>query len=162
MKSAVAMLLFCSSTITLSGQSGNQGFSVKDDIAMSRFSIPSELQSDEGAKVVEYSPNGEYVAIVTTRGLLNSDEVQSTISIISLTDAAKFIQGVSRQQPKTHTLAVVAARPRQVRISAYASVIDDLKWSSDSTRIYFRAENSLGALQVDEVRVGGVHSISNR
>ena len=45
-------------------------FSVKDDIAMVRFSDPSELATEPGSNIVHTSPDGEHYAIVTTKGLL--------------------------------------------------------------------------------------------
>jgi dipeptidyl aminopeptidase/acylaminoacyl peptidase len=145
-----------------SAQSQNHAFSVKDDIAMLRFSDPSLEQSDLNNGRAKFSPDGRFVAIVTTKGLLASDEIESTVSTFDLGAVGSTLRDPSRQPPKPRIAAAIVARPNREQTIPYAPVIKDLRWSPDSKHLYFRGENSIGAMQLYEVNVdgSGLHSLT--
>jgi hypothetical protein len=136
-------------------QSTTHNFSVKDDIAMVHFSDPSDEQENFDANRVKYSPDGRLVAIVTTRGLLESDQLESTLSIFDLEQTNRFLHDPSRPAPTRHVLAVVTARPHGEQLTADAPMIRDIRWSGDSKHLYFRAMNSRGGMQLDEIAASG-------
>ncbi|MEO8735828.1 MAG: hypothetical protein ABI380_04745 [Edaphobacter sp.] len=151
----IATILLSTVVTSVPAQSPNRGFSVKDDIAMARFSDPSGEETNLHADDTKYSPDGIYVAIVTTKGLLASDEIESTISVFDLATVRRFLRETSSPAPNPRVVAVVTARPEEEQNIPYAPVIKDLRWSSDSGRLYFRGLNSLGVMQLDEVKVNG-------
>lgn len=136
-------------------QSTTHSFSVKDDIAMVHFSDPSDEQENFDANRIKYSADGRHVAIVTTRGLLGSDQLESTLSVFELEEVHRFLQDPSRPAPTRHVIAVVTARPHGDQLSADAPLIRDIHWSADSKHLYFRAMNSRGGMQLDEIAASG-------
>jgi hypothetical protein len=50
--------------------------------------------------------------------------------------------------PKARVIASVQSYPHHIEMNAYAPVIKDVRWSSDSTLLFFRAENIHGNYQL--------------
>jgi dipeptidyl aminopeptidase/acylaminoacyl peptidase len=130
-------------------------FSVKDDIAMVRFNDPSEdinaLENDSD----NYSPNGKYIAVVTTRGLLASDQVRSVIEVFDVDEIKGFLSSPSNPKPAPRIVASVTAVSQGQQTIPYASIIHDLRWADDSQYIYFRGQNERGAYQLYQARIDG-------
>lgn len=129
-------------------------FSVKDDIAMVRFSEPSSEPGVLGSETAKPSPDGDYVAIVTTKGLLASDQIESDVSVFRLREVSAFLEGAA-PPPQPRVIASIISYPHREQTTAYAPVIKDLRWSSDGRGIYFRGENRLGAYQLYLAKVDG-------
>jgi hypothetical protein len=154
MKSFLVSTLVVSICISASAQPQQHAFSVKDDIAMVRFSDPSPEQSDpdSGAKL---SPDSRYAAIVTTKGLLASDQIESEVWTFDLAAVKRFLHDPLGKAPQPHLAATVVARPNREQTIAYAPVIKDLRWSPDGEHLYFRGENASGAMLLYQVNVDG-------
>ena len=135
------------------GQGQQQAFSVKDDIAMARFSELSEEDNVATQVCKLYSPDRIHVAVVTTKGLIATDQIQSSISVFDLREVERFLQSPSRSQPKPRVIATVTAIPDGVETIAYAPIIKDVRWSADSRHLYFRAQNEHGGYQLEEASV---------
>ena len=152
----ISVSVLAAVTTLATAQTETHNFSVKDDIAMSHFNDPSDAQEDFDSNHIKYSPDGRRVAVVTTRGLLDSDQHESTVSVFDLEEVESFLHDSSRHAPVRRIVAVITARTNagQLAISA-TSLIRDLRWSSNSKQLYFRALNSLGAMQLDEVSADG-------
>jgi dipeptidyl aminopeptidase/acylaminoacyl peptidase len=133
----------------------DHAFSVKDDIQMSRFSDPLPDSSVPGSENAVQSPDRRYVAIVTTRGILALDQIESDITIFSLREVSAFLDGEAKSEPKPRTIARIASVPHHDTTIAYAPVIKDLRWSSDGASVYFRGENPNGAYQLYIAKVAG-------
>jgi len=129
-------------------------FSVKDDIAMVRFSEPSSEPGVLGSETAKPSPDGDYVAIITTKGLLASDQIESDLSVFRLKEVSAFLEGAA-PRPQPRVIASIISYPHREQTTAYAPVIKDLRWSSDSKGIYFRGENRSGAYQLYLAKVDG-------
>jgi dipeptidyl aminopeptidase/acylaminoacyl peptidase len=129
-------------------------FSVKDDIAMVRFSEPLYDPNVSGSETATPSPDGDYVALVTTKGLLASDKIESDLSIFRLDKASAFLEGAG-PPPQRCVLATIVSYPHREQIIPYAPVIKDLRWSPDGTGIYFRGENESGAYQLYLAKLDG-------
>ncbi|WP_035352140.1 hypothetical protein [Edaphobacter aggregans] len=138
----------------LAARGQSHSFSVKDDIAMARFSEPSSDPDVAGSEMAKPSPDGDYVAIVTTKGLLESDQIESDLSIFRLKEVSAFLEGAG-QQPQPRVIASIVSYPHREQTNAYAPVIKDLRWSSDRRGIYFRGENRAGAYQLYLAKLDG-------
>ena len=130
-------------------------FSVKDDIEMVRFSDPSAEASDPSKANAKPSPDGKHVAVVTTRGLLPSDQIESTISIFDLSQVGDFLNDPSQQPPNPRVVATIVSFPHREQTVPYAPVIKEVRWSPDSAHIYFRGESSIGSYQLYEANPNG-------
>ena len=139
----------------------NHSFSVKDDIAMARFSDPSSDPEIPGSEAAKPSPDGDFVAIVTTKGLLASDQIESDLSIFRIKEVSTFLEGEG-PLPRPRVIASIVSYPHREQTTAYAPVIKDLRWSSDGRGIYFRGENRAGAYQLYLAKLGGsrLHSLT--
>ena len=76
------------------GYAQGHSFDVKDCIAMTRFNQPSGLQNGIRA---QQSPDGRFFWITTSRGLIDSNQVQSTLWIID----ASAVRQVLERCPKS-------------------------------------------------------------
>lgn len=130
-------------------------FSVKDDIAMVRFSDPSAEEDDPDSTMDRRSPDGKRIAVVTTRGLLDSDQIESTISVFDVSEVEGAIHDPTRALPKPRVIAAIASFPHREQTVAFAPVIKDLRWSPDAGQIYFRGESPAGAYQLYEASLDG-------
>ena len=151
------ILLCVALAALLSGQARCQqkSFSVKDDIAMVRFNDPSEEANASTQDCDLYSPDRRYVAVVTTRGLLGTDQVQSSISVFDLPAVEGFLQSPSHPRPKPSVAATVTSIPYGEQTIEYAPVIKDVRWSEDGKRLYFRGQNERGGYQLYEAGIDG-------
>lgn len=131
-------------------------FSVKDDIEMVRFSEPSSDPDVPGSDAAKPSPHGEYVAIVTTKGLLATDKIESDLSVFRCRELSAFLRGVG-PRPQPRVIASIISFPHREQPVAYAPVIKDLLWSSDEKAIYFRGESEAGNYQLYVARLDGSH-----
>ncbi|HTF71812.1 MAG TPA: hypothetical protein VK638_55010 [Edaphobacter sp.] len=129
-------------------------FSVKDDIAMVRFSEPSSDPDVPGSETAKPSPDGDYVAIITTKGLLKSNQIESDISVFRLKEVSAFLEGAG-PRPQPRVIASIVSYPHREQTNAYAPVIKDLRWSPDGRGIYFRGENGAGAYQLYLAKLDG-------
>ena len=117
-------------------------FTVRDDIAMVRFNDPSALANGATAK---FSPDGRYFVIVSSRGLIASDQIESTISIYSSAESRAYVADArSTREPQPRTVVTFSAAIRSQRSSAYDAIVTDLRWALDSSGVYFIAEGTEG------------------
>ena len=151
-----ACLVAVGVSVSLQAQaiSSDHAFSVKDDIAMVRFSDPSSEPGVPGSDVARRSPDGKYLAIVTTKGLLESDQIESDVTVFRIKEVFDFLQG-EEQLPIPRVIATIVSFPHREQTMAYAPVIKDLRWSPDMTSVYFRGESLQGAYRLYVARLDG-------
>lgn len=118
-------------------------FSVRDDIAMTRLNEPQFSSRDPSARFASTSPHGLYMAVVSSHGLLDSDQIQSEIRIVSSHQAQVALDGVA-PKPVPRVAATLTSFPHHEETKAYAGVISDLRWSDDDRYLYFKGESSNG------------------
>lgn len=132
-RSAALVLVVGASTL---GFAQNHAFTVADDIEMRRFNDP--WPGDAG----KTSPDGRYVAVVTSKGFIDSNKTESTISIFHTAALRHFLQGPSRAHaPRPESIVTFVAVQSRTYLYAYAPIITDLRWSEDSQALYFVGEN---------------------
>lgn len=133
----------------LNAQPPNNVFSVKDDIEMVRFNDPSESGKNAAAK---FSPNGRYFVVVTSRGLIKSDETESSLSIFSANETRAFLASPKLfTVPRPRFIIKMKAVLSHAQDDVYGSVITELRWSPDSRKLYFIAETHRRDLRLYEI-----------
>jgi dipeptidyl aminopeptidase/acylaminoacyl peptidase len=114
------------------GYAQSRGFTVQDSIAMARFSDPSGYDREAEAK---FSPDGRYFAVVTSRGLIESNEIESTLWLFDVDSVRSFLQNPGpAPAPKPKVLMKLAAVP------SGPEVISELRWGTDARTIYLLAQ----------------------
>ncbi len=130
---------------------GEHAFSVRDSIEMMRFTDPPRSESTAQAKV---SPNGKWSAVVTSRGLLQANQVESTLWIFDTAAVRRFlIETRAAIAPTPRALATLAAVPRREFSASYEPIITEPRWSANSEVIFFLGQNSNGQRQLYRVQV---------
>lgn len=130
-------------------------FNTVDDISMTRISDPRTTPSVPGSNVVWPSPNGRWAAIVTSRGVLSSDQIKSRILLFNLEVAERAVQVPGNPVPAPRVVASVVAAPYRLDTEAHAPVIRGLRWSSDSRTLYFKAVGQGGNYQLCSASIDG-------
>jgi len=127
-------------------------FEVKDSIEMVRFSDPNELSPGATAK---YSPDGRYFVCTTTRGLLGSNKVESTLWVFPTREIRRYLNsnGTSKM-PHPFQIADVSVHVTINAVYPYAPVIEDVRWMSDSKAVLFLADTGAGSRRLYRASVG--------
>jgi len=157
-KPLVLVCLFLTAGFAPDAQAEPRAFSVMDSIRMTRFNAPSEnLQTDAPF----FSPDGAYFIVITSRGLPETNEIESSIWLYRTDEVQRFIdQGGTPPEPSQ--LASVSAVPESETPSAHAPVIAQAKWSQDSRSLYFLGERPGGKWQLCRIdrRIGVVQRLT--
>lgn len=149
----VSALIACATNICiLSAQSTRHEFGVADSISMTRFNEPSD-QRQAGA--VPRSPDGRFFYVVTSRGLIASNQVESTIWLFETRAIKRFMQSEAQAStpPNPVPIARIRSVPDILTYDAYAPVITDVCWSSDSKQLYFLGMDSHAERRLYEVNL---------
>lgn len=130
-------------------------FSVIDSLRMQRFNTQS-IEGQPTATLVNDSPNHAFGLVLTSRGLIESNEIQSTISLIDYRQMQTTLAGersISASPPQP--LATITAIPQfDARgTGAYGSVVFNIQWSADSRTVFFLGETLNGRRQLYSVSV---------
>lgn len=120
---------------------GRHPFTVKDSIEMARF------ERTGGGPL--FSPDKKYFVVVTSRGILESDKIESTIWLFDSEQVSKVLgaQGIS-EVPPPRVLARFAAIPQADYSDSYEPIISVVRWSRDSRDLLFLAQNCHGERQL--------------
>jgi hypothetical protein len=122
----------------------SHSFTVRDDIEMTRFSDPRPIPGEASSELARRSPDGKYFAVVTTKGILKVDHLESRVLIFSVANARVVLNSARIRSLNPRVIATLESFPHHREGSAYASVIKDLRWSPDSTCVYYRGEGLNG------------------
>jgi dipeptidyl aminopeptidase/acylaminoacyl peptidase len=132
-----------------------RAFTVRDSIEMTTFSNPSSLINGSGANI---SPDEKHFLVVTSRGIIKTDEVESTLWEFYADEIRDYLRdGSPRKPPVPKLLVRIAAIPRRNSDRANAPLIGDLRWSTDSHWIYFLGDDSNGHRRLYRVHPDGKH-----
>jgi hypothetical protein len=145
-------LVLVSFAITLNAQ--ERTFTVRDSIEMNTLSDPNTLDPNGQAK---FSPDGKHYLVVTTRGILQSDRLESCLMVFdtsSVSFAKHETTQLSRPPKCVAKLAAVPQAPRgTVGVSATPSIIMEAQWSSDSKSIYFLGQGEQSERKLYRVNI---------
>jgi dipeptidyl aminopeptidase/acylaminoacyl peptidase len=137
----------------------DRAFSVRDDIAMVRFNDLAAQAPGSRSDTANRSPDGRHFAVVTTRGLLDEDLVESDINVFARKELESFLSDSSiHVQPRSKIVARIKSYPHHQEASGYAPVIKDVRWSPNGSQLFFRAENMEGNYQLYEAGIEGGRS----
>ncbi len=126
---------------TVTGRAQNS-FGVRDSIQMTTFNLPSEMEP--GSEVV-FSPDRRYFLLVTSQGLVDANEIRSTLQLYETANVRSFLKAASGSSaPKPRTLATVTGIPVANALDAYSSLITEMRWSPDSRSVYFLSQTASG------------------
>lgn len=117
-----------------SGQASFDYFTVRDSIEMARFERYGEPI---------FSPDGKYFAVVTSRGIIDRDEIESTLRIFKLEEVKRFLRN---EDVTGHIVPRIVARmaavPKVDYVNSYEPIISNVKWSDGSRSLLFLRQNS--------------------
>jgi dipeptidyl aminopeptidase/acylaminoacyl peptidase len=150
----IALVLTVAAPAVSVGQ--EHAFSVRDDIEMTRFSNPLPRPGIGGSEIASASPDGRHYVIVTTKGMLKPDRVRSEVSIFDSGAVTRFLKGATTdERPRARVVAAIVSFAHHEEPYAYASAITDLRWSSDSSQVYFKAEELNGCYRLYRANIDG-------
>jgi hypothetical protein len=151
LRSAFVVVSFCG--VLVPSACAQKGlFSVRDSIEMTTFSDPYTRSPDSQCKA---SPNGKYFFAITTKGMLATNQLQSTIWLYRSNRVLAFLRKRNAAAPQPKLLVSIQATPRAQQFDSYGSLITKAQWSSDSAGILFLAETGDGLRRLYEVHISG-------
>lgn len=121
-------------------------FTVRDSIEMSRF------DTMEGEP--HFSPDKKLFFVVTSRGTIETDSIESTLWVFRSDKAWRFLESNRvAQAPHGRPIAKLARIPKNNYTTFYAPVISKVSWQADSRALLYLAQNSRGERQLYRVDV---------
>jgi hypothetical protein len=146
----------------LSAQAGDgnhkRPFTVKDSIELSLIVNPTpwtdtSLHGEQALGSPIYSPDGKYFLLVTQRGSLAANSLEGTIWLFDRRRVADYLLQDSAPKPVPRKLVVVKA-------TSNMPVLNDVRWTDDSSRITFlgKQEGQRQRLFIADVETGVVNS----
>jgi Prolyl oligopeptidase family len=142
---AVALVIFASVAFALAEQ---RPFTVRDSIEMSTFSDPPRRSSNLAPKI---SPDNKYSVVITSRGLIESNEIESTVWLFNSRQILSSLRLGGHITPVA--LAKITAIPVIPASDSYEPVISELTWAPDSASIYFLNADSYGNRHLSRVNI---------
>jgi hypothetical protein len=130
----------------------NRRFSVKDSIEMTTFSDPYTRNPSETCK---RSPDDKHFLVITTRGLLRSNRLESSLWIFSKGEVERYLKRTSSAKPRPRLLLRVAEIPKAPQSNSYGSLITAARWSSNSKSILTLVENGDGHRHIVRITLFG-------
>ncbi|MGA2606815.1 MAG: hypothetical protein ABSH01_05080 [Terriglobia bacterium] len=103
---------------------------------------------------ITWSPDKRYIAFVTTRGIVETDEVESTLWILRHDEIRQVLAGTA---VTTDIASRIGARlkgsPEAKATDSYEPLITDERWTSDSKGLLFLGQASSGNRRLFRVNV---------
>jgi hypothetical protein len=128
--------------LTRSLQSESRPITVRDCIEMTTFSDPAAW--DPESKVT-YSPNEKYFSVVTSRGMLRSDQIESILWLFNAQSTRHFVNApYDTTRPQPRLLVRFSGLPAVGAAVPNAAIISDVRWSADSKAVFFLASDRRG------------------
>jgi hypothetical protein len=125
-------------------------FTVADSIEMVRFNDPTGRPLNP--PVWNISPDRLTAIIVTTKGIIKSNTVESTLWTLDLRASALYLEDSEMHtSPRPKKLYSVKGQLRAFQDNSYGSLITESRWSSDSKTIYMLIERNGGRRELVRV-----------
>jgi dipeptidyl aminopeptidase/acylaminoacyl peptidase len=117
-------------------------FTIEDSIELSNFVNPVlwTVNQDPPTDPI-VSPDGRFVLLITQRGILASNEIESTIWLFSGDAISEYVRGKSSKAP-------TPTRVASSRATSNTPVISDVRWLSDSRRVAFLGKSGTDTIQL--------------
>lgn len=134
-----------------SGRAQRRPFSVRDSIEMVTFSDPSTRSANE---TCELSPDHQHFFVITTKGILDKNELESTIWLYNVAKVTAFLHSSRTVAPAPEMLLRLSAVPKAKQLDSYGSLITNARWASDSRSILFLGETEDGVRRLYRINAG--------
>jgi hypothetical protein len=146
---AASVILSLGACFTVSRAQFNL-FTVSDSIQMVHFNDPSERSSN--SPVVTVSPDGSTALLVTTKGMVASNEVESTLWAVDLRAVTRYLEEKSTDaRPSPKRIATVRGQLRSLQSGSYGSLITKARWALDSKSIWMLVEHENARRELENV-----------
>jgi hypothetical protein len=139
----VSIAVICPLDVTAQGRR----FAVRDSIEMAVFL----RDPGSGKEDVRFSPDRRYFFVITTCGLLDSNELKSTIWLFKAPSVMEAVLNRSHPADLRPTPLVTMATPSS------ASPIIDARWGEDGKGIYFLGQVTDSERRLFAVNIGNGH-----
>jgi dipeptidyl aminopeptidase/acylaminoacyl peptidase len=117
-------------------------FTIKDSIEFSQFANPTFWTTNQDRPVEPLiSPDGKKALVVTFRGIISNNTIESTIWLFDWPPIIQFAAQTSGVPPAPRVVARFAA-------TSNTPVISDIRWLRDSNRIAFLARSDAAPQQL--------------
>jgi dipeptidyl aminopeptidase/acylaminoacyl peptidase len=133
-----------------------RSFTTKDSIEMTTFSDPYTRLSDAECKK---SRDGKHFFTITTRGILRTNELESTLWVYSAFEVQRYLHEQGGLAPKPRMLFRIKGTPVARQTNSYGSLITKAQWASDSMSILSLVEQPDGYRHISRTYVDGRRSI---
>ena len=121
-------------------------FTVQDSIEMSRF------DTTEGGPL--FSPDNQWSTVVTSRGNLDTDSIESTLWIFRARKVARFLESKQETKPPVPKAVIRhAVVPRNNFEIPYAPVISQIRWQANSRMLFFLRQSPGGERHICRVDI---------
>lgn len=119
---------------------------------MTTFSDPYTRNPSETCK---RSPDGKHFLVITTRGVLPTNRLESSLWSYSKSEVKQYLNRTSSAKPRRRLLLRVAEVPKAPQSNSYGSLITAAQWSSNSKSVLALVENSDGHRHVFRIALFG-------
>src|SRR5437660_8751154 len=151
----IGLVVSCLCWANRSDASQGRPFTIRDGIELSHFSKVGQAQDTNGVALqLEFSPDRRYFAVVTSRGILATNSVESTIWAFSTADTQAYLRS-GRPAPKPTLAARVAVVPDHDSGWSYAPVIGRFHWRRDSKGVLYEAYDRTAQRRLYAADLGG-------
>jgi hypothetical protein len=128
---AVALPLVCA----IASGAARRPFTVAEEIELAHFGDPYTLQ----AEAVQWSPNGDYVAVNTERGRLDIGRPEAQLRVYRTRDIREFVRRAGDTAPPLPVWSISRATERD------GPIITQWHWLADSTGLAFLEAGANGS-----------------
>src|SRR6266576_3171649 len=121
----------------------------------------SRFDTSDGGPV--FSPDRAFFSVVTSRGRLETDSIESTLWIFRTRGVVPYLESSEEKEPPRGRPIVRLARvPKNNYTVFYAPVISDVRWQPDSKSLLFLAQDKEGERHLCrvDIRSSIVHELT--
>lgn len=146
----LTVLLLAVAMLSSSAESTVHAFNVEDSIGLTTFARHPGNSDDNEILV---SPNHRFALFVTSRGILTSNQVESSLWMVRMSDVDRYLKSDGNGWFRPSLLTRTYATPRKGADDSRMPVISHVQWSDDSSTVAFLAEYRGGASRLYTVDI---------
>lgn len=152
---AILCCLLMASALSAESNLRKEPFTVRDSIEMTTFGDPYGRLAGQEAK---RSPDGRWFAVVTTRGVLRTNSLESSVWLFSSRETEHFLDG-DGPCPHPNLIFRKTGVPKALQTGSYGSLITNLDWADNSLALFVSVERPDGIRHVLKVSVPSGHTL---